>query len=272
MLSDLTIAMIQPGSSDRFPDGHTHQKVAPSIIVCQPTIGRYEMRCRDQYGIAGPGDVFLACAGDPLHIVHHHDPEEGRMVARWVHITFLLYETIDVSSFFTVPVVYAGSECREWGEIIQEFLDRRNDAGLLWTVRRQQLAFRLLALLLDVAEFEEERLRPLQETERLQPVFAFVKENLAASLTIDDLAHAANLSRSRFHTFFREHMQCTPMDYVKTVRLQEAQRLMMTTDWALSEIAEQVGFTNQLHFSREFKARNGVAPSVYRQQHQDGLL
>ena len=101
--------MIEPGSSDRFPDGLVRRKIAPSTIVCQCLIGRYEMRCLDQHGFADPGEVFLACTGDPLHIVHHHDPKQGMMASRWVHITFMLHGTVDVSSFFTVPMYAVGN-------------------------------------------------------------------------------------------------------------------------------------------------------------------
>ena len=69
-----------------------------------------------------------------------------------------------------------------------------------------------------------------------------------------------------------------PGDY--TVKLEvdgteQAQPLTVLKDpntgGSESEIAEQVGFSNQFHFSREFKLKNAVAPSVYRRQHRAGL-
>ena len=54
------------------------------------------------------------------------------------------------------------------------------------------------------------------------------------------------------------------MDYVITLRMNHARRLMTQTDLAVREIAEAVGYPDQLYFSRLFKKRTGFPPSTYR--------
>ena len=61
----------------------------------------------------------------------------------------------------------------------------------------------------------------------------------------------------------------TPMEYLKRRRLEEARHLLVTTDGPMSEVAARVGFANQFHFSREFKAAFGATPSAYRATHGD---
>ncbi|NQZ70101.1 MAG: helix-turn-helix transcriptional regulator [Lentisphaeria bacterium] len=53
------------------------------------------------------------------------------------------------------------------------------------------------------------------------------------------------------------------MEYVKQLRLNKAKILLATTSLYVAEVADKVGFSNQFHFSRQFKKMFGVSPSDY---------
>jgi AraC-like DNA-binding protein len=57
------------------------------------------------------------------------------------------------------------------------------------------------------------------------------------------------------------------MDYVLSLRIQEAQRLLATTGETLSGIAAQVGFYDQSHFTKRFRKVTGLTPAQYRQRY-----
>jgi len=61
----------------------------------------------------------------------------------------------------------------------------------------------------------------------------------------------------------------TPAQYLKLLRLLEAERLLKTTFLSVKEIANRVGITNASHFVREFKRVYGVAPTAYRRRLED---
>jgi iron complex transport system substrate-binding protein len=61
------------------------------------------------------------------------------------------------------------------------------------------------------------------------------------------------------------------MRYAKNLRLDRARHDLITTGKSMNELAKELGFSNQFHFSREFKAKFGVSPTAYRRA-QRGLV
>ena len=56
----------------------------------------------------------------------------------------------------------------------------------------------------------------------------------------------------------------TPMQYIISVRIENAQRLLCTQDYNVTEVAAIVGYDNPLYFSRLFKKQTGISPTDYR--------
>ncbi|HEX2035853.1 MAG TPA: AraC family transcriptional regulator [Chloroflexota bacterium] len=89
-------------------------------------------------------------------------------------------------------------------------------------------------------------------------------------LRLEHLARAAFLARSRFAERFRRATGTSPMAYLETLRLQEAQRLLATGTLSVADVAQRTGFRDPLYFSKRFRAVYGTPPSTYRAQHQAG--
>ena len=83
-------------------------------------------------------------------------------------------------------------------------------------------------------------------------------------LTEDDVAAACGMSRSYFSRTFSRAMQIGFSAYVTSVRLREAERLLLTTDQSMTEIAETVGFSTISYFIARFRAVHGITPARYR--------
>jgi len=269
----LNTEWIEPGFGQGFADGLVHKKFAPCIIIAQAIQGSYEVVGRGGSVTASGGEAFLSATHEWLTITHHGDPQHGgRFKARWLHVHFTLYDTIDVSSLLKIPLKCDKTYGRKFGTIIEELLESQkgekefNPLGR-W-VRRKELAFQALRLLCEISTFKKESLDFIRLSERLIPVFTYVKKNLHRSISVRELAEIAHMSASRFHVFFLQRVRQTPMDYVKTIRLTTACNKIIASDASMAQIAQSVGFCNQFHFSREFKNRFGVSPSAYKSTHQ----
>lgn len=81
-------------------------------------------------------------------------------------------------------------------------------------------------------------------------------------LTIEELAREAGLSPAHFMRAFRESVGSAPHQYLVSLRLERARRMLDTPDAALSEVALTTGFADQAHFTRVFKRRFGVTPGA----------
>jgi RpiB/LacA/LacB family sugar-phosphate isomerase len=103
---------------------------------------------------------------------------------------------------------------------------------------------------------------------RLQRVFAHVKENISRDLSVAELAQIVDMSQYYFSKLFKLSSGTTPHQYVMRQRIERAQECLRETHASLSEIANQVGFETQSHFTSVFRRLAGVTPKLYRQMHQ----
>lgn len=81
-------------------------------------------------------------------------------------------------------------------------------------------------------------------------------------LLIEELAKSVNMSASAFHKHFKRVTAMSPLQYQKTVRLQEARRLMLTEAMQASDAAFHVGYESPSQFSREYARMYGRPPMM----------
>jgi AraC-like DNA-binding protein len=86
-------------------------------------------------------------------------------------------------------------------------------------------------------------------------------------LDVDDLAHAARLSRAHFSREFRRAFGEPPHRYLLTRRLERAASLLCGTDWSVAEICFSVGLSSVGSFTTSFTRSYGVSPTAYRAAH-----
>ncbi|GLP98030.1 helix-turn-helix domain-containing protein [Paraferrimonas sedimenticola] len=101
-------------------------------------------------------------------------------------------------------------------------------------------------------------------------VLDYVAAHFSHSILVEDLAAQANLSPSHFAVLFKRTMGLSPMQFVLNYRLEQAKQLLTKSDKPLIDIAISCGFSDQAHFSRQFKSEQNETPSNYRKRVQVG--
>ena len=99
---------------------------------------------------------------------------------------------------------------------------------------------------------------------RLQKMLSYIYEHYAESVTLEDIAGAANISRSEAGRCFNTYMGCSPVDALIMYRLQIAHRLIKNTMLTLQEVSYSCGFNSVHYFSRRFRQTYGYTPGQYR--------
>ncbi|MBR3665345.1 MAG: AraC family transcriptional regulator [Desulfovibrio sp.] len=89
---------------------------------------------------------------------------------------------------------------------------------------------------------------------------AWLRQNFTAPLRISDLAQRVNLSESMLFRQFKKVTSLTPLQFQKQLRLQEAQRLMITEHMDANTASLSVGYESPHQFSREYKRFFGQPP------------
>jgi AraC-like DNA-binding protein len=99
----------------------------------------------------------------------------------------------------------------------------------------------------------------------VEAVINYMLEHLTQSLSLDDFADYAAMSRSYFSSQFREKTGYAVMDYFIRLKIQKACELLETTEMKVVEISHYLGYKDPYYFSRLFKKISGISPSYYRQ-------
>ena len=95
---------------------------------------------------------------------------------------------------------------------------------------------------------------------------AYINNNYTENITTEALADMEHMSVSHFRRLFKTKTGMTPTQYITIVRLKFAEELLRKTDKNIKQIAEAVGYDNQLYFSKLFTRQFGKSPKSFRQQ------
>ncbi|MGI6173948.1 MAG: AraC family transcriptional regulator [Christensenellales bacterium] len=95
---------------------------------------------------------------------------------------------------------------------------------------------------------------------------AYVHAHYAQELTLETLVQQFYYSKSYIIRLFRQHMNMTPVEYIKRYRVDKAKALLQYGRQSVLEVAVECGFQNVSYFIRTFKAYTGLSPGAYRKQ------
>lgn len=105
-----------------------------------------------------------------------------------------------------------------------------------------------------------------QRPDAVQQATAYIKTHYAqADISLQLVAEAVNLSPSHLSAQFKSRMGLSYSRYLTAVRLEEAQKLLRTTDMSVTAVAESVGYPNVTNFYRHFQRQIGMTPATYRE-------
>ncbi len=128
-----------------------------------------------------------------------------------------------------------------------------------------QVQARILDWIADaVPNLDEVILQHVQTHSRFKSVFDLIEQKLAPNLSIEALARAYGTTLHAFSMAFARSTGMSPKAYLKRRLIQEAMQLLLNSDLRIKEVASQLGFSDEFHFSRFFRIANGMAPSQYR--------
>jgi AraC-like DNA-binding protein len=118
--------------------------------------------------------------------------------------------------------------------------------------------YKLLASPGYMQEFE------LKASDRFGKVSEYIMRNFEKEITLPEVAAIANMAVTTFCNFFKEHFRVTFVEYLNTVRIGYACKMLADEDQNIVQIAYESGFNNLANFNRQFKRFKNMTPSEYR--------
>jgi AraC-like DNA-binding protein len=133
-----------------------------------------------------------------------------------------------------------------------------NDAPVLAPLISQEILWRLLTGPLG----DTVRQIGLADSEltHVSRAIAWIRDNYAEPMRIDDLARLCGLSASAFHRHFRVVTAMSPLQFQKRIRLQHARSLLIAQSADIAGTGHLVGYDSPSQFSREYRRLFGAPP------------
>ncbi|MCA1219161.1 GlxA family transcriptional regulator [Streptomyces sp. 8L] len=114
------------------------------------------------------------------------------------------------------------------------------------------------------AQFIVHEHTPTPQGSELDPLLAWLRENLGHELALSDIAARAGMSTRTLIRRFRAQTGVTPLQWLHRARVRQAQHLLETTAHSVERIGAQVGFGSATAFRDRFKRTTGISPHTYR--------
>jgi len=122
----------------------------------------------------------------------------------------------------------------------------------------------LVSLALDFSR-QMEAQASADKQDPVQVACAFIEQHYAdPDLSVPQVCEAAGLSVQQLSRLFRQQLDITIMEYITTLRIDQAKKLLLETDLTATVIANRAGYNNLLTFSRNFKKNVGTTPGDFR--------
>jgi len=96
---------------------------------------------------------------------------------------------------------------------------------------------------------------------------SFINTHYNEPIVLDDLGKLFHKNPAYLCSLFSKAVGNTIFEYITDVRLNNAKKLLRTSNLKVSEICKQVGYENQKYFHQVFKKNIGITPGLYRSQH-----
>lgn len=104
------------------------------------------------------------------------------------------------------------------------------------------------------------------ESSTLQTILTYCAENYTNNITVSEVAKALNLSPSYVSHIFSEKLYIGFREYINSLRISDAMRMIEEGKLSFTEIAYETGFETTRTFNRAFTAYEGCSPSEYKKR------
>jgi AraC-like DNA-binding protein len=258
------------GDMDSLP--HTHDEY--NIVFCLTPGLSYSLRGRRES--LAPGDVLVINPGEPHH--GHYGSEGIDARGLTLHIPVRVLKEILAKMRFPGDL----------GRNRVLFLDKMEDRSLMPLVEelvreidQRQSGYEMVVdsiVLQILVHLFRSLLRPSFQPATTEPprqlpswqmvrTLEYMNARGKSKFSLAELCAEIGTSTSRFiHLFKNSVSSMSPHVYYNRLIVDKAQRLLATGDFSIKEIAYELGFQNDSHFCKVFRAFAGITPGIFREQ------
>ena len=252
-----------------------------ALEIIRPVENEYTVKTNGKTVTFYPGDILLIPPGE-LHALFA--PADGeRLILQFDYSLFTGLDGMDFLLHALRPCLLicrsdepdaAASLSRLLHDILREYSG--DDPFREASVRSLLLRFFVIlgrTVVTEAGKFPEFSPSKQQEyIEKFMSICSYINDHCSEPLQIDELARLAGFSRYHFSRLFKQFTGLSCHEYLTGRRLAHAERLLLSPNLSITEVAMHSGWGSLSTFNRLFREKNGCTPSSYRSLNRGVML
>ncbi len=231
-----------------------NKRVGAGYIVIMSGSGTFS--CEDYVRELKPNDVIILDKHDKYKI------DAGENGLGYLTTAFTLSSKHTFRAF-SLPYCISIPSSINIATSLQQEWEKRDQCYLI-KVRKI-----LYEILIDAIRIVKNNQKRQDSYAKIYPAVEFINQNFKQEINYEKLADMCLFSPSHFRKIFVREMKMPPTVYREAVRCEVAKGMLISDIFTVSEIAEELGYCDIYHFSKEFKKRVGVSPTAFKKSYFD---
>ena len=240
--------------------------------------GKFEWIIGDQHHILYPDDLVLILPGQNfggangvmdvgtvcwLHLeVEKPDEAQKNLIGKWSMLGN--NERVTIAKLLFLNNTSVLSKVKEAGPLFQELRHELSSQQIGYKTRVNQLIDELFILIARKLTHQDNSYRDFPQT--FLKLETRLRQNLAHHWTVEEMAGLVGLGTTSFTEKVKNYTGFSPLNYLITIRISEAIKLLKQHELSVTDIALDTGFYSSQHFSTTFKKLTGYTPSEFRKR------
>ena len=108
--------------------------------------------------------------------------------------------------------------------------------------------------------------KPSSYSQTFSEIIFHMERHFAEDISLKTLSDIAHMEKIYFLKKFKAEVGTTPLSYLRKLRINQSKKLLLNSEFNITQIASAVGFQSVHHFSNVFKKLVGMSPSEYKKQ------
>ncbi|GAB2834857.1 helix-turn-helix domain-containing protein [Ferruginibacter profundus] len=249
-----------------------------SIRIYYVLEGKFEWTINDHHHILYPGDLVLIQPGHKfggqkgvldigklcwLYIeVNKAEPADRIMFGKWSSLP--KNEILAIGKILRLCNTPVLSRIKEAGRILNEIHDEIFNQQIGYSTRVNQLLDELFILIARKLTLQNNTHRDFPQS--FMNLENALRQNLSHNWSVEEMAAMVGLGTTTFTEKVKSYSGFSPLNYLITIRISEAIKLLKQNDLSVTDIALDTGFYSSQHFSTTFKKLTGYTPSDFRKK------
>ena len=247
---------------EECPSGYGYgPKIRSYHLIHFVLYGKGELHINEHIFQLSAGDAFFIPAGK---VSYYEASKEDPWCYAWVSFLGINSQMYLYQLMTSTDDVYIvrGLDNQKYKERIFEIISLQGVSTSRY-FQANGILFQIMAMLFDDINFQESN---WGKSSVVDEVKFYLDINYAEKIKLRDVAKSFGIHPNYLTRIFHEKYGISPKQYLISLKLKKARRLLTTTELSVSVISSSLGFDDQLAFSKIFKKEFAVSPSEYRKQ------